>query len=353
MGHLMIRRIDVIPYALPFREPYVTARGRLERRELILLRVVDADGVTGLGETTSLSLRAGRPLAAIAAELERIAALCEAEPGGVSTVHLSRELRSAEARCALAVAAMDLDLRRRGESTVPAPVPCNATLSAGSAGEVADSARRWREFGFRTFKLKVGPDDDLAAVAAVRDAVSPADAIRVDANGTWEPAVARVALGRLEDLGVELCEQPVATLEQMAGLRGASAVPLAADESVREPADGQRARELAACDVATLKLAKVGGPIAAERGEWGLPVYLSSALDGPVGIAAAARVAAALRARDDGSDAGIAHGLATQLLFSASIAAQGPEVRDGMLHVPEGPGLGVEIDEDSLARQRI
>jgi L-alanine-DL-glutamate epimerase-like enolase superfamily enzyme len=348
----MIRWIEVIPYALPFREPYVTARGRLERRELILVRVADDEGLVGLGETTSLSLRGGRGVSEIAAELERIAALCDGERAGVSTFHLSRELGSPEARCALAVAIMDLDLRRR-DAPEPAPVPCNATLSAGSGGEVAHSALRWRELGFRSFKLKVGPGEDLAPVAAARDALGPNAAIRVDANGTWAPAVAARALRRLEELEVELCEQPVATLEQMAEVRGASAVPLAADEGVREPADSRRALELGACELATLKLAKVGGPVAAERGDWRLPVYLSSALDGPVGIAAAGRVAAALRERGDGSDAGVAHGLATQLLFSETIAARGPEVVGGMLRVPPGPGLGVEIYEDALERQRL
>jgi o-succinylbenzoate synthase len=349
----MIRRIEVIPYALPFREPYVTARGRLERRDLILLRVTDDDGLVGLGETTSLSLRGGRALREIVAELEGIAALCEGEPGGVSTFHLSRGLGSPEARCALAIAVMDLELRRRDDAPAPEPVPCNATLSAGSPEEVAGSALRWRERGFRAFKLKVGPDEDLATVAAVREGLGGDAAVRVDANGTWDVDAARRALGLLERLGVELCEQPVGTLEEMAEVRGASSVQLAADESVREPADSRRAVELGACEMATLKLAKVGGPVAAERGQWGLPVYISSALEGPVGITAAARVAASLRGRDDGSDAGVAHGLATQLLFAETIAARGPEVRDGMLHPPPGPGLGVEIDERALERHRI
>ena len=346
---MLIERMEVIPYALPFREPYVTARGRLERRELILLRVSDVDGVLGLGETTALSLRGGRSLKEIAAELEGVAALC-ASANGVPTGELSRELSSPEARCALAIAAMDLSLRRAGEPPAPAPVPCNATLSAGAAGEVAESARRWREIGFRSFKLKVGPDDDLSPVAAAREALGSDAAIRVDANGTWDPATARRALARLDELDVELCEQPVATLEEMVEVGRGARTPLAADESVREPSDSRRASALGACEMATLKLAKVGGPEVVERGEWGIPVYISSALDGPVGIAAAGRVAAALRADPNGIDAGIAHGLATQLLFSETIAARGPEVRDGMLHVPEEPGIGVVIDDDALAR---
>jgi L-Ala-D/L-Glu epimerase / N-acetyl-D-glutamate racemase len=54
-----LRSVEVIPYALPFKEPYVTARGELRQREMVLLRLRDEDGVMGLGEAVPLSLRAG------------------------------------------------------------------------------------------------------------------------------------------------------------------------------------------------------------------------------------------------------------------------------------------------------
>jgi o-succinylbenzoate synthase len=333
---MLIERIEVIPYALPFREPYVTARGRLERRELILLRVTDDEGLTGLGETTALSLRGGHSLEAIAEELR-----------GVDWDDPYAERRSPEARCAIATALLDLELRRSGKRAAPDPVRVNATLSAGPAADVAAGAERWRELGFDTFKLKVGAGDDFEQVRAVRDAVGADARIRIDANGAWRLVEARAFLAELEPLGIELCEQPVATLEEMAELRAVISIPLAADEIIATREDAARARQLGACDLATLKLAKVGGPQAA-RDDWGLPVYLSSALDGPVGIAAAALCAAQLP-----RDAGVAHGLATQLLFSETIAARGPAVRDGMLHIPGGPGLGVEIDEAALDRHRL
>ena len=238
-----------------------------------------------------------------------------------------------------------------GPTTAPQPVPCNATLSAGEPAAVAEEALRWRELGFETFKLKVGPDADVAQVGAVREALGPGPRIRIDANGTWDTPTATAALAALAELDVEVCEQPVPSLEEMAAVAATARIPLAADESVRDPADAERAVALGACEMATLKLAKVGGPVAAERGEWGMPVYISSALDGPVGIAAAGQVAAGMTR--DGTAADVAHGLATQLLFAETIAAAGPELRDGMLHLPTGPGLGVEIDEDALDRCRI
>ena len=101
-----------------------------------------------------------------------------------------------------------------------------------------------------------------------------------------------------------------------------------------------------------MKLSKVGGigPAAAIAAE--LPVYLSSSLDGPVGIAAAAHAAQALYR--DREDPGLAHGLATQELFDdtiASVAVRG--ARRASCTCPRGPGLGVEIDERALERHRL
>jgi L-alanine-DL-glutamate epimerase-like enolase superfamily enzyme len=99
-----------------------------------------------------------------------------------------------------------------------------------------------------------------------------------------------------------------------------------------------------------VKIAKVGGLGAALEIAEVMPAYLSSALEGPVGIAAAAHDAQALRYR--GGDAGVAHGLATERLFSATIG-KGLTAEGDELIVGDGPGLGVEIDEDALAARRL
>jgi O-succinylbenzoate synthase len=208
---------------------------------------------------------------------------------------------------------------------------------------VAESARGWSARGFRTFKLKVGVDGDDQQVQAVRDALPEGSSIRVDANAMWSVDEAAQKLQRMAPL--ELAEQPVAGFDEMAALRVRTSTKLAADESVVDVADAQRAA--AVCDAATVKLAKVGGIAAAREIAGHLPVYMSSALDGPVGIAAAAHVALAL------PSAGLAHGLATSLLFADTIAARECVVEGGHLHLTGGPGLGIEIDEAALARCRI
>ena len=56
---MIVERVETVPYALPFREPYVTARGTLEQREMVLLRLRTDDGLEGLGEAVPLALRGG------------------------------------------------------------------------------------------------------------------------------------------------------------------------------------------------------------------------------------------------------------------------------------------------------
>jgi L-alanine-DL-glutamate epimerase-like enolase superfamily enzyme len=77
---------------------------------------------------------------------------------------------------------------------------------------------------------------------------------------------------------------------------------------------------------------------------------MSSAIDGPVGIAAAAHTVQALPPE---GDAGVAHGLATQRLLAGKIGEPRCELREGFLELPEGPGLGVEIDDAALDRHRL
>jgi L-Ala-D/L-Glu epimerase len=231
-----------------------------------------------------------------------------------------------------------------------APVRCNATLPAANPAATRTLAQEWMDEGFRTFKLKVGLPGDVTQVATVRQEVGDAIAIRVDANGAWSVDDAAARLEALAQHDIELAEQPVGTFEQMVELRRRVQVRVAADESLVSPFDARRARELDACDVAAVKVAKVGGLGAALEIAETMPSYLSSSLEGPVGITAAAHAVQALGSRD--GDAGVAHGLATERLFSESIG-RGARAEADRLILDERPGLGVEIDEDALAARRL
>lgn len=363
---MRLRSVEVIPYALPFKQPYVTARGVLTQREMVLLRIRTEEGLVGLGEAVPLSLRGGVGLAEVVRELEEVEsgdALPEFFDRGpildiskVSDIDPRLHL-SAPSRAALLTALTDLWLRAiaesRGREVKLPPLPCNATLVAGEPSAVAEDALRWREAGYRTFKLKLGAGGDVAQAEAVREALGPESLLRIDANGAWSLQEARQILQELEPIGIELAEQPVATMEEAAQLAETTRIPLAGDESIASRADAERAVSLGAFGIAGIKLSKVGGYVDGMQIGEVMPSYVSSALDGPVGIAAAAMLVENVRDFHWSGNRDRAHGLATQRLFASTIAAVECELRDGMLYPPPGPGLGVEIDEDALRAHRL
>ncbi len=201
-------------------------------------------------------------------------------------------------------------------------VPVNVTVPACSpqrAREIVLASQ-----GCRTAKVKVAergqhPAEDEARLEAVRDAIGPAAMVRIDANGGWsvEEALARIPVLERAAGGLEYVEQPVAAVEDLARVRRAVEVPVAADESIRRAADPYRVRDLEAADVAVLKVQPLGGVRACLRiaEDIGLPVVVSSAVESSVGIAAGLALAAAL------PELPHACGLATVQLLTDDVAA--------------------------------
>ena len=201
--------------------------------------------------------------------------------------------------------------------------------------------------GYACFKLKVGLPDDEQRVAAVREAIGPWPALRVDANGAWSVDEAVRAIRAIEGNDLELVEQPCRSLRELAEVRQRVSTAIAADESVSTLRELRRAAELEACDVVNVKVAGSGGfkparELMREARSAGMDVFLSSTLDGPWGIAAALQLAASERLS-------LACGLATLELFDATLARALPGPRRGLMAVPQGPGLGVSVADDALA----
>ena len=172
---------------------------------------------------------------------------------------------------------------------VRSTVPVNALVD----GPVVDAdALR----GFPAVKVKVREPADVDVVARVRDLVGPRVAVRVDSNGSWSVDEAVQIIGRLAPYDIELVEQPVATIDDLARVRRAVDIPVAADECVRSIEDAQRLRALEAADVIVVKQQPLGGVRAALDvvQAAGMPAIVTSMMETSVGIAAGLALAAAL-----------------------------------------------------------
>jgi len=188
--------------------------------------------------------------------------------------------------------------------------------------------------GCRTAKVKVAERGqtlaaDVARVEAVRDALGPAGAIRVDANAAWDVEAAERALRELGRFGLEYAEQPCPTLDELAELRRRVDVPVAADESIRRAADPLAVRAAGAADIVVLKAQPLGGVRAAlaVADACGLPVVVSSAVETSVGLAAGLALAAAL------PELPYACGLATMSLLDGDVTADPLVAEEGALAV--------------------
>ena len=173
--------------------------------------------------------------------------------------------------------------------------------------------------GHHDVKVKVGDAGDVDRVAAVRDAIGPQARLRVDANGAWdvETAVARITAMAAFDL--ELVEQPVESIEDLAEVRRRVSVPIAADECVRTVEDARRL----AVDALVVKVQPLGGFAATLEiiEAAGVPAIVSSMYETSIGLSAGLALAAAL------DDLPYACGLGTAGIFVHDV------VRDPLLAV--------------------
>src|SRR5262249_44245946 len=182
---------------------------------------------------------------------------------------------------------------------------------------------------FPAVKVKVRSPDDVDLVARVREAVGPTTRVRIDANGAFDVDGAVALLAALDRYDLELAEQPVATIEELADVRRRVRVPIGADECVRTVDDARRLRRLAAADVLVCKVQPLGGVRAALDvvAEAGVPALVTSMHETSVGLAAGLALAAAL------PDLPYACGLATAALLPADVTREPLLPVDGALRV--------------------
>ncbi|WP_406692945.1 o-succinylbenzoate synthase [Saccharopolyspora sp. ID03-671] len=216
-------------------------------------------------------------------------------------------------------------------------IPVNCTVPAVSAEKaqqiVAGS-------GCRTAKVKVADPgqpaaDDLERVAAVRDALGPDGAIRIDANAAWDVDTAIERIRELDKAagGLEYAEQPCPSVEELAAVRRKVDVRIAADESIRRAEDPLRVAVAGAADVAIIKATPLGGVRRALQvaEACGLPCVVSSAVETSVGLSAQLALAGAL------PELPFACGLGTMALLDGDVVADSLLPEQGSMPVPSAP----------------
>ncbi|MGF6903570.1 muconate cycloisomerase [Paraburkholderia sp. GAS348] len=366
-----ITSVEAILVDLPTIRAHQLAMATMQQQTLVIVRLRSSDGIEGIGEATTIGGLSYGDESPEGIKLTIDTYLAPALAGQDATnindamLKLNKVARGNRfAKCAIETALLDAQGKRLGVpvstllgGAVRKTLPVLWTLASGDTQRDIDEAETLlAERRHNTFKLKIGRRsvrDDVAHVSKIKAALGDRAKVTVDVNQAWNEVDAALGIEALEAAGIDLIEQPTPREQRGALARLASRfiVPIMADEAVTGPEDALELVRGACADVFALKIAKSGGiygmmRTAAIADAAGVSLYGGTMLEGSIGSIASAHGFSALPQLAWGTE------LFGPLLLKDDIVTARPQYRDFDLHMPEGPGLGLHIDEEKLAFYR-
>jgi len=351
---------------LPVEEIHSHGSGDIGSVKSVILELTTDTGITGWGEASPWPVFTGT-VEGNAGALNNvfIPALIGRNAFDVEVLLTQAEksvVHCSEARAALETALLDI----QGKA-LDVPVydllggahrdRLNLSFSIANPDFDADRAKAERLFdeGVRIFKLKTGfngHDFDLMRVQWLRERFQDRVDLRIDYNQGMSAHHALPRLRDFESFGLSFIEQPVPrdNLEAMAHFTNVLTTPIMADESVFNPREALVGAHMRVADIFSLKIMKSGGlrralDVAAIARAAGIGVYGGCMFETGIAHAAGAHLMAALPELDLGCE----FYMATYYLCEDVLSEPFP-VRDGQVHIPAGPGLGIDVDRARLEK---
>jgi muconate cycloisomerase len=364
---LAIRRVDAIPLALPLTKPVKMAAETVTHARNLLVRIEGQDGTVGWGEAASAPTMTGDTIAGlVSAVRDHLAPVLIGADARMRPALLKRMRTvlygNTGAHSAVEMALIDLAARSAGVSVIdliggavrPAVAPMWLVGNATLEQDVAEAEAR-KAAGIRFFKLKVGVKplaSEVAAALAVREALGPDLPLCADANCGFSHEAAERFLEVSADAGLLFLEQPFAPddMNGLATLARTTPVAIGADEGIHSLHDIE-AHAAAGARGVSLKLIKLAGysgalAAAALCRRLGLAMNIASKMaESSLASAATVHLACAV----DNVDWGVS---LTHFYLDADIVRRPLVMEHGLVALPPGPGLGVEVDEAAVARLR-
>lgn len=365
---MQITRVRTVPVWGRRRRPFGavtrTALGPAAISDYTIVFVDTDEGITGIGEVCSVFKRRG---ALLRSDIDHALAPAMKGEDPRRIAHLVRKLDQTldgveEAKAGIEMAlwdilgkALNVPVYTLLGGKVRDRIPLSYSIPFGTPEQMATFAVERVKAGHRTIKVKVGSEDgrrDVAAVRAIRDAIGADVKLRVDGNMGWPNAKHAIRMIRqMEAYDIELVEQPLAAqdLDGMAEVRENIGVPLMADESIRNPQSAMAVIRRKAADIANVYVTEAGGLFNASRifamcEAASIPCMIGSMPEFGIGTAAQIHLGVAMANLGPDSDT-------CGVLYHEEDLLKTPlRIEGGFAYPPEGPGLGVEIDEAILAR---
>ncbi|QRY66323.1 muconate cycloisomerase (plasmid) [Ensifer sp. PDNC004] len=361
----VVERVETVLVDLPTIRPHKLSVATMTGQTLMLVKVHCSDGTVGLGEGTTiggLAYGGESPESMKLAIDTYFAPLMVGENATRVRALMARIGKAVKenrfAKSAVETALLDAHGKRLGlpisellGGALRKRLPVAWTLASGdTAKDIAEAGKMLDLRRHRIFKLKIGArrlKDDIAHVAAIKHALGDRGAVRVDVNMAWSEFEAAYGMAALADAGCELVEQPVASTAALGRLVRRFPVALMADESLTGPESAFEIAKTKGADVFAIKIEQSGGLFNAQRvaaiaDAAGIELYGGTMLEGGVGTVASAHVFSTFANLQWGTE------LFGPLLLTEEILATPLDYSDFELTVPDGPGLGIELDEDRL-----
>jgi muconate cycloisomerase len=362
---LIVRRVDAIAVALPLKNPMKMAGITIAKAENLLVRIESDSGLAGWGEAPSAPTMTGDTLGGLVASVrDHLAPLLIGKDANADHRSMLRRalVGNTGAHSAIEMALLDLagraSHRRMIDFLIARPprrkvAPMWLLGNATPEQDIAEARAKQAE-GFDFFKLKIGAKplaDDIATTLAVREAL-PDTPLCADANCGLTLAAARRYLERTRETRLLFVEQPLAA-DDFAGIKALARarVPIGLDESIHALCDIEATRRANGKGV-SLKLIKLGGlreAFAAGRlcRKLGLKINVAAKIaESSIGTAAAVHLACAVPNVDWGVSL-------TNFYLAEDIVKNPIALSGAAVMLPEGHGLGVEVDEAAVERFRV
>ena len=370
---MKITGIETIPVRVPIRE-HLAIRGKGGYHSVspfLLVRMRTGEGITGLGEVSCTPRWSGEDQVTAAHFIDTILGPLIAGQDPRDVERLSAALGRALfghpfTKAALEMAMWDilgkaagLPVYRLLGGKVREFVPTKWSISGVAPARAAEIGSWAVEQGFRAMKVKVGidPEEDVARVRAVREAIGPGVRLGVDANGAWDARTAVGMVNRLRDFDIGFVEQPVppGDLDWLVEVRRHDGIPVIADESVYTAENALSIIRAGAADALSVYVGKAAGigparKIAAIAESARVGCTVGSNLEMGVGSAAMIHVAlstAGITAEEFPCD------IIGPMFYTDELLEEPLPITGGEARPHERPGLGVELDEGKVRQYRV
>ncbi|MFP6701639.1 MAG: enolase C-terminal domain-like protein [Planctomycetaceae bacterium] len=368
---MKITRITTHQVEIPLKPSrrMISALGQHSVSRYVLVRIETDSGIEGAGEATVMARWSGETAWGASAVIDHVFTplLIGCDPSDIPAIDQVMDQAAAcnwFAKSAIEMACWDIRGKSEGKPVYellggavrPLAITCRFSMGAYPIDRARKRAAELVEEGFETIKVKVGTeiDEDVARVTAVRETMGGERDLVIDANAGWDAATAIEAMRRMKDLDVGLFEQPTTKgdFHALAEVRREISCPVMADDIVFDLPDVIECIRHEACDVISLYPGKNGGirkawEMAELAGQHGVACSIGSNLEFDIAAAAMCHLVVACPNMQVETYPGDILG---PDYHEARVATNPISVNGPVIETPTGPGLGVEVDWNEVAR---